>query len=147
MLRSSRGKRKLAFAFRIIDAAMICVHNSGRSDGGFDMESLPVPVKNAMGKLGSDLRDARRRRRIPVAVMASRVFISRTTLGKLEKGDPGVAMGTYAAVLCALGMIDRLRELASAGSDEVGLALEGERLPKRIQIRPMRMPMAPARRE
>jgi DNA-binding XRE family transcriptional regulator len=146
-LRSSPGNRKLTYTFRIIDAVMICVHNSGRSDGWFDMESLPVPVKNAMGKLGSDLRDARLRRRIPVALMASRVFISRTTLVKLEKGDPGVAMGTYAAALWALGMIDRLRELASAGSDEVGLALEGERLPKRIQIRPMRMTAAPARRE
>jgi transcriptional regulator with XRE-family HTH domain len=102
------------------------------------MESLPIPVKSALRKLGSDIRDARLRRRIPVAVMAQRAFISRTTLVKLEKGDPGVAMGTYAAVLFALGMIDKLRELASAKSDEVGLALEDERLPKRIEIRPRR---------
>ncbi len=65
------------------------------------MESLPIPVKNALRKLGSDIRDARLRRRVPVAVMAQRAFISRTTLVKLEKGDPGVAMGTYAAVLFA----------------------------------------------
>ncbi len=67
--------------------------------------------------------------------MADRAFISRTTLVKLEKGDPGVAMGTYAAVLFVLGMIDRLRELAEARSDETGLALEEARLPKRISIR------------
>lgn len=102
------------------------------------MESLPIPVKNALRKLGSDIRDARLRRRIPVAVMAQRAFISRTTLVKLEKGDPGVAMGTYASVLFALGMIDKLRELASAKSDEIGLALEEERLPKRIEVRPRR---------
>ena len=100
------------------------------------MESLPIPVKNAMRKLGSDIRDARLRRRIPVAVMAQRAFISRTTLVKLEKGYPGVAIGTYAAVLFALGMLDRLRELAGASSDEIGLALDEERLPKRIEIRP-----------
>jgi DNA-binding XRE family transcriptional regulator len=76
------------------------------------------------------------RRRIPVAVMAQRAFISRTTLVKAEKGDPGVAMGTYAAILFALGMIDKLRELASAKLDEVGLALEEERLPKGIDLRP-----------
>jgi len=35
-------------------------------------------------------------------------------------------------------MIDKLRELASAKSDEIGLALEEERLPKRIDIRPRR---------
>jgi DNA-binding XRE family transcriptional regulator len=109
------------------------------------VESLPIPVKSALRKLGSDIRDARLRRRIPVAVMAQRAFISRTTLVKLEKGDPGVAMGTYAAVLFALGMIDKLRELASAKSDEVGLALEDERLPKRIEIRPRRKVQAATR--
>jgi len=109
-----------------------CVHNSERSPA---MDSLPIPVNNALRKLGSDIRDARRRRRIPAAVMADRAFISRTTLVKLEKGDPGVAMGTYAAVLFVLGMIDRLRELAEARSDETGLALEEARLPKRISIR------------
>jgi DNA-binding XRE family transcriptional regulator len=99
------------------------------------MDSLPIPVKNALRKLGSDIRDARRRRRIPAAVMADRAFISRTTLVKLEKGEPGVAMGTYAAVLFVLGRIDRLRELAEARSDEIGLSLEKERLPQRISIR------------
>ena len=99
------------------------------------MDSLPIPVKNALRKLGSDIRDARRRRRIPAAVMADRAFISRTTLVKLEKGEPGVAMGTYAAVLFVLGRIDMLRELAEARSDETGLSLEKERLPQRISIR------------
>jgi len=110
------------------------------------MEALPIPVKSALRKLGGDIRDARLRRRIPVAVMSQRAFISRTTLVKLEKGDPGVAMGTYAAVLFALGMIDRLRDLASARSDEVGLALDEERLPKRIEIRPRRVTKAPSRK-
>jgi hypothetical protein len=102
------------------------------------MDALPIPVKSALRKLGADIRDARLRRRIPVAVMAQRAFISRTTLVKAEKGDPGVAMGTYAAILFALGMIDKLRELAGAKSDEIGLALEEERLPKRIDLRPRR---------
>jgi transcriptional regulator with XRE-family HTH domain len=101
-------------------------------------KSAPIPVKNALRKLGSDIRDARIRRRIPLEVMANRAFISRPTLIKIEKGDPGVGMGTYATVLFVLGMIDKLRELASARTDEVGLALEEERLPKRIEIRPRR---------
>ena len=100
--------------------------------------TLPIPVKSALRKLGGDIRDARLRRRIPSAVMAQRAFISRTTLVKVEKGDPGVGLGTYAAVLFALGMLDRLRELASAKTDEIGLALDEERLPKRIDIRPRR---------
>lgn len=97
------------------------------------ISKLPIPVLRALRKLGHDIRDARRRRRIPVAVMAERASISRTTLGKVEKGDPGVSLGTYATVLFVLGFVERLGELADPGSDEIGLALEEEHLPQRIR--------------
>ena len=96
---------------------------------------LPIPVKRALLKLGSDLRAARQRRRIPTALMAERVGISRTTLNKAEKGDPAVSLGTYATILFVLGLNSRIAELAEARFDDVGLALEEERLPKRIRLR------------
>jgi DNA-binding XRE family transcriptional regulator len=95
--------------------------------------SLPIPVARALRKLGRDFGDARRRRRIPAAVLAERASISRTTLVKVEKGDPGVSMGIYAKVLFVLGMVDRLTELADIRHDERGLALEEEQLPKRVR--------------
>ena len=73
---------------------------------------LPIPVRRATRKLGEDIRDARRRRRIPMALMAERARISRTTLTKVEKGDPSVSMGIYACVLFVLGMIDRVGDIA-----------------------------------
>jgi transcriptional regulator with XRE-family HTH domain len=94
---------------------------------------IPIPVLRALRKLGQDIRDARRRRRIPVAVMAERASISRTTLGKVEKGDPGVSSGLYATVLFVLGFVERLGDLADPGADELGLALEEEHLPRRIR--------------
>jgi len=54
----------------------------------------PIPVRRALRKLGQDIRDARRRRRIPMEIMAERASISRTTLTKVEKGDPGVSIYT-----------------------------------------------------
>lgn len=93
----------------------------------------PLPVHRALTKLGQDIRDARRRRRIPVAIMAERASISRTTLQKAEKGDPGVSIGIYARVLFVLGMIDRLADLADVRRDDLGLDLEEERLPQRIR--------------
>ena len=96
--------------------------------------SMPIPVSRAIRKLGEDIRDARRRRRIPVALMAERASISRTTLSKVEKGDPGVSMRTYGTVLFALGMINRIAEIADATHDLQGLAIEEEHLPKRIRI-------------
>ncbi len=65
--------------------------------------------------------------------MAERAEISRTTLNKLEKGDPGVGMGTYATILFILGLLDRLAELADVRHDELGLDLADELLPQRIR--------------
>lgn len=94
---------------------------------------MPIPVARALRKLGRDIGDARRRRRIPAAILAERASISRTTLVKVEKGDPGVSMGNYAKVLFVLGMVDRFAELADIRHDERGLALEEEQLPKRVR--------------
>lgn len=94
---------------------------------------VPIPVRRALRKLGQDIRDARLRRRIPTAVMAERASISRTTLNKIEKGDPGVSLGNYANVLFVLDMAERLGDLADVRTDVVGLELEEERLPQRIR--------------
>jgi hypothetical protein len=94
---------------------------------------LPIPVRHALRKLGHDIRDARRRRRIPVTIAAQRASISRTTLVKIEKGDPGVAIGIYATVLFVMGMVERLADLADPKDDAVGLQLEEDHLPQRIR--------------
>lgn len=104
---------------------------------------VPIPVTRALRKLGHDVRDARRRRRIPVAILAQRASISRTTLNKVEHGDPGVSAGAYATVLFTLGMADRLADLADARHDAAGLALAEEQLPERIRISPRLKPREP----
>lgn len=95
--------------------------------------AVPIPVKRALRKLGHDIRDARRRRRIPLSIAAERASISRTTLIKIEKGEAGVAMELYATVLFVLGLVDRLADLADPKTDTVGLQLEEEHLPQRIR--------------
>ena len=94
---------------------------------------LPVPVRRALRKLGSDIRDARLRRRIPVAVAAERASIGRSTLNRVEKGDPTVAVGIYATVLFVLGLENLVGDLADARNDATGLQLEEDLLPKRIR--------------
>ncbi|MPZ25565.1 MAG: helix-turn-helix domain-containing protein [Micromonosporaceae bacterium] len=96
-------------------------------------KTLSIPARRAVRKLGRDIRDARRRRRIPAALLAERASISRTTLNKIESGEPGVSLGNYAAVLFSLGLVDRLAELADIRYDATGLALADERLPQRIR--------------
>jgi transcriptional regulator with XRE-family HTH domain len=90
-------------------------------------------VLEALGELGADLRNLRRRRRIPLAAAADQALISRATLYKVERGDPGVSLGIYATVLQGYGMVERLAGLAEARFDRTGLALETARLPHRIR--------------
>lgn len=99
------------------------------------LSALPLPARRALRKLGSDIRDARLRRRIPMDVMAERAFVNRKTVAKAEHGDPTVSMGTYATLLFVLGMTERLADLADVRNDRVGLSLEEERLPKRVRNR------------
>jgi hypothetical protein len=46
-----------------------------------------------------------------------------------------VSIGIFATVLFVLGMDDRLSDLADIRRDEQGLALDEDRLPKRIRPR------------
>lgn len=94
---------------------------------------LPLPVRKSLAKLGDDIRSARIRRRITTTLMAERAFITRTTLSKVEKGDPSVSLGIYATVMFVLGLAPRLDDLADVRGDELGLRLEEERLPQRVR--------------
>ncbi len=94
--------------------------------------SLPLPAARAIRKLGRDLALARRRRGISTADMAARLFISRNTLWRLERGDPTIALGTVATAAFVLQLHDRLANLAAPATDALALTLDVARLPKRI---------------
>ena len=99
--------------------------------------ALHIPCRRALRKLGQDINEARRLRRLTVQMMAERANISPTTVWKVEKGEPGTSIAAYAAVLFVLGMIERLGNLADAAQDPVGLSLYEANLPRRVR-RPRR---------
>jgi transcriptional regulator with XRE-family HTH domain len=95
--------------------------------------NLPIPVLKALRKVGQDINDARRRRRITIELMAERAGLSRSTIGKIEKGDPTASMGGYASVLFVLGMEGRLSDVVDGVHDLLGRRLEDEKLPQRVR--------------
>lgn len=95
--------------------------------------NLPIPAIKALHKVGKDINDARRRRRVTIQLMAERAGLSRATISKIEKGDSTTSIGGYAAVLFVLGMTDRLSDLVDAVYDLTGRRLEEEKLPKRVR--------------
>src|SRR2546428_13576826 len=95
--------------------------------------SIPLPAAYALRKLGRDLGLARRKRGISTADMATRLFVSRDTLWRMERGDATVALGTFATATFVLGLHERLANLAAPGSDELALSLDERRVPRRIR--------------
>ncbi|MDL2406793.1 helix-turn-helix transcriptional regulator [Rhizobium calliandrae] len=88
-------------------------------------------AKPALERLGQDVRNARLRRGIAVADLAVRAGTSPSSIARLERGDPGVAIGTLADVLVVLGLLDRLADLIDVRKDDLGLALATENGPRR----------------
>ena len=86
----------------------------------------PINVRRALTKLGDDIYDARKRRKLSAQVVAERAFTSRKTLKRIEEGDHGVSIGIYASVLNALGLLNGLEDLADASRDDVGILLTSE---------------------
>ncbi len=97
--------------------------------------TLPRAARQALIKLGEDIAVARKKRRISTVSMAERAFISRGTLYKVEKGDPSVSMGIYATVLSILGLVEGIGDVADRGTDTLGLDIDEDRLPKKVQPR------------
>ena len=102
-------------------------------------------TKPALERLGHDLRAARLRRGIAVADLAVRAGTSPSSISRLEKGDPGVGIGTLGDVLVALGLIERLADLVDVRKDELGLALASEQGPQRGRTSATRLKMQKAR--
>ena len=89
---------------------------------------LPTVEKN-IEIMGYQIKLARLRRKLSVELVARRAGVSRASVWAVEKGNPSVAIGIYAAVLLAIGMPDEFTAVAK--DDVLGRTLQDLRLPVR----------------
>ena len=82
-------------------------------------------------QMGEQIRLARMRRKISVALAAERAGVSRASVWAVEKGSAAVAIGIYAAVLHAISGMDT-DLLKVAADDELGQKLHDIELLKKI---------------
>lgn len=94
---------------------------------------LSPQVQRAIKKLGDDLQVARKKRRLSQRDMAARMGVSLDTLGRMERGEPGISIGTLAMAFMTLGSLHRFSEVMDPGADDIGLLREQSDLPKRIR--------------
>jgi transcriptional regulator with XRE-family HTH domain len=70
-------------------------------------ETWPTLVQERLQVWGRAIRTQRLRQRITVADLSTRLGVSRATLLRLERGDPGAGAGAYLTALLALGIAER----------------------------------------
>lgn len=92
-----------------------------------------ISIRTGLKNLGEDLRKARLKRRIKMTTVAERAGISRETLAKIQKGDPGVGMGAYAMVIFVLGLGTEWMSLADIEHDKLGQMIDEEKIPQRAR--------------
>lgn len=73
-------------------------------------------------QLGQNIKLARKRRKLKTGQVSERAGINRTTLYRIEKGDPAVAIGSYFKVFRVLSLEDDFKKLAV--DDEFGRKLQ-----------------------
>ena len=83
-------------------------------------------AKKVLADLGENLKLARLRRKLTTEQLAERANISRATLWSIEKGSPGVALGSYLQVLFVLGLEAELLKVAA--EDPLGRRLQDAKL-------------------
>jgi len=96
------------------------------------MPPTPLPVTRALTKLGADISLARRRRHLSQASLAERMGASVSTVRRMEQGDPRIPVHFIARALHVFGEVKALENVLDTASDDIGLLLMDERLPKRI---------------
>ncbi|HEX8666419.1 MAG TPA: helix-turn-helix transcriptional regulator [Beijerinckiaceae bacterium] len=94
---------------------------------------LPWDAAASLAVIGEGLRAARLRRRLPASDLAERIGVSLPTLRKLERGDPTVSLGVFAAAAWVLGLLVPVREAVRPENDRFAAAIEAARLPKRAR--------------
>ncbi len=92
---------------------------------------IPRAARKELMTLGENIRVARLRRKLTAEIIAQRAGTTRQTVAKVEDGDPAVKIGTYAAVLQALGLLKGWGQLDDLVGDQ--MSLDG--LPQRARLK------------
>jgi len=97
------------------------------------ISGMPPELNDMIQNLGHSIQIARKRREMTLDEMSSRMFVSRKTLSRLEKGKPGVSLAVLASALWVLGFEKDLAKIAHPENDTIGIFKDRQRLPERVR--------------
>jgi len=93
----------------------------------------PFAVQQAAAQVGENLRAWRILHELTAEQVAERAGVARSTIGRLERGEPTVGFEVVLNVARALGVLDALVAATDPYETPVGRARADGRLPRRVR--------------
>ncbi len=94
---------------------------------------VSVRVSSAAANIGEQLVAWRKLQSLTAQQVAERAGLSRTTLRRVETGDPGVSYQAFLSVARVLGVLDAVVRATDPYETDLGRARADEVLPKRVR--------------
>lgn len=99
-----------------------------------DQKAAVIPrVESALRSIGECVRRVRLSRRLSIGAAALRAGTSPRTVIRIEKGDPSVAMGAYAAILDVFDLLPALKDYLEREADKATRMLAEEHIPRKVR--------------
>ena len=96
---------------------------------------VPVKVRLAAKEIGENVSSWRRMLNISSEELAERVAVSRSTISRIENGDPSVSFATFLSFCRILGIFDTVMEATDPYETDLGRLRADQNLPQRIRRR------------
>lgn len=90
-------------------------------------------VRRRLEEIGGSVRRWRLMQSLKSEELAERAGISRSTLQKIERGEPGVSIGAVMSVMQALGQLEHVAGSFDPLTTDVGRLRSAESLPERVR--------------
>lgn len=97
----------------------------------------PIPTRTMLAarQIGENLATWRKMLGLTAEQVADKAAVSRSTLSRIENGDPAVSFATFLNVCRTLGTLDRVVEATDPYETEIGRIRADRALPQRVRRR------------
>lgn len=95
--------------------------------------ALPFRTRQAAKDIGQSIRDWRSLQTITSNELADMAGVSRSTLSRLENGDPSVSLATFLNICNAFALTDRVIDAVDPYETDYGRARASQSLPQRVR--------------
>ena len=94
---------------------------------------IPIRTKLAAKQVGENLAMWRKMHKLTSEQVAAKAAVSRSTLSRIENGDPIVSFATVLNICRTLGILDRVIEATDPYETEIGRIRADHELPQRVR--------------